>query len=174
MNVLHVGTILQVQCVFIVCYVCVSLTCFFAEDSLCFVRFVQERPSRRSSYCFSCAQMQIREHFARWKKSVAEANCAAMLRRLIQRGPPVSLADVDETIVLEETEKPFIYGCVVSKDGKEWVSGRLDGAPSTAEERDKMWAELKVREQELPEKPEDDEQDKPSDGKRAREGEPIV
>lgn len=114
---------------------------------------------RLSSYCYTCAQRQLDEYFGRWKEQCDKADCAAMLRRMIAKGPPTTLADTDTALVLvlEEDEKLCLFQCQVSVDGTEWSSGLLVGAPKNQAELDALWAQLRLREQELPEKPEQDE-----------------
>ena len=101
----------------------------------------------------------MEEYYPRWKTSVDEANCAAMLRRQIGKGPPISFADADPGISLTQEDEADIYGCQVSSNGQDWQSGLLKGGPKNAEEKEAVWAALRLREQELPENPEDDEKD---------------
>ncbi len=118
---------------------------------------------RLSGYCYTCAQRQIEEYFGRWKEQCDKADCAAMLRRMIAKGPPTTLVDADASLVLDDDERPGLFGCVVSNDRDTWTSGRLVGAPANQAELDQLWAQLRVREQELPEKPERDEAE-PAEG----------
>merc|ERR1711916_280887 len=117
---------------------------------------INEAKTHTSSYCFVCGTTQMEGFFARWKKSVDEADCAAQLRRQIGKGPPCTFADVDETIVLEEDELALVFGAQISCGGKEWKSAILDGAPRNAEEKEELWAKLRLREAELPENNDND------------------
>ena len=112
-----------------------------------------------SQYCSTCAQEQMDNYFSRWKTSVDEANCAAQLRRQIGAGPPTTFADADNSFQLTDAEREKLFEAQVSGDGKEWKSGILAGAPKSAEEKEALWAQLRLREAELPENPEDDEKE---------------
>lgn len=112
-----------------------------------------------SGFCWSCATQQVADYYVRWKKSVDEADCAAMLRRQIGKGPPSSYADADPSLVLTDEERADLYQCQVSNDGKEWISGMLGEGPKNPEEKEALWAQLRLREAELPENPADDEKE---------------
>ena len=86
-----------------------------------------------------------------------EVDCAAMLRRLIKKGPPTTLIDADTSLELDEDEKERLFECVVSCDGKEWTTAVLKDAPKSYAERDALWEKLRQRESELPEHPENGE-----------------
>lgn len=92
------------------------------------------------SYCWDCAIVEINEHFLRWKKSVDEADCAAALKRLIEKGPPITFADVDITKLINFVGQ---FDCVIQNNNGEKQSACLIGAPPTIQERDELWSQMK-------------------------------
>ena len=80
-----------------------------------------------------------------------------MLRRLIAKGPPTSLADADSSLALSEEETKEIFSCTVSVEAEKWKSGLLAGAPTSIEAREVLWQALRMRELELPEKEEEEQ-----------------
>lgn len=91
-------------------------------------------------WCWECVEETRTGHYKRWAKSVKEADCAAALRRLIGKGPPMTLADAIEGIA---QPMPPDWG-EVKCDGHEAVSGKLVGSLETEADRLKYWDELKT------------------------------
>jgi len=84
-------------------------------------------------YCFSCVKDEIENHYPRWRKSVDQADCAASLRRMISKPPPMTFADVCGMTVANE---------VRLRCGVETIGAKLKGSPEDESQRQKLWEEL--------------------------------
>lgn len=87
------------------------------------------------AYCISCVKDELENHYSRWRKSVDEADCAAALKRMISKPPPMTFADVCDGVNIGDNE---LLCC-----GDEKICAKLKGSPVDEMDRQRLWEELK-------------------------------
>ena len=81
-------------------------------------------------WCQSCLEHVIENHWSMWLQSIDKADCEAALKRLTEKGPPITIGHV-----VPDLRQPTFpdLGIITLPDGRK-LTGLLKGAPSTPEE----------------------------------------
>lgn len=111
----------------------------FEDDHKLIVEYQTKKYSKwyLSPYCWECTDMLIKFQWELYVKSIEKADCAASLRRAIQKRPPVNLRI--------ECDEPYIQCEVYQlrlKHNQEIIPCKLVGSLE-GDERQKWWDEKK-------------------------------
>ena len=98
-------------------------------------------PPEVMSWCWECITTQRVGHYKRWFTGMKKADCAAMLRRIIKKGPPpMTIADC-----IDGLSQPVSPGYGVVTCGDVFESGKLLGSMVDEKARQTFWEELQQR-----------------------------
>ena len=92
-------------------------------------------------WCWGCVKLMKEGHYKRWLEGVKKADCAAVMRRCIGKGTPMTLADAIDGL----SQPVGGFGEIVSHDGKLKETGKLNGSQDTEEARQEFGNMLKEK-----------------------------